>query len=74
MMIQTRKSMLLFIPITCAGHKFVHFNCIFTISEQKKKGDVLLNACKDIGLAVNTDKTRYMEVGCHRGMIINYIS
>ena len=25
--------------------------------------DVLLNACKDIGLAVNTGKTKYMEIG-----------
>ena len=26
---------------------------------------VLLNACKDIGLAVNIGKTKYMEIGCH---------
>ena len=26
---------------------------------------VLLNVCKDIGLAVNTGKTKYMEVGRH---------
>ena len=25
--------------------------------------DVLLNASKDIGLAVNTGKTKYMEIG-----------
>ena len=31
--------------------------------------DVLLNACKDISLAVNTGKTKYMEIGSHRGMI-----
>ena len=24
--------------------------------------DVLLNACKDVGLAVNTGKTKYMEM------------
>ena len=30
---------------------------------------MLLNACKDIGLAVNTRKTRYMEIGRHRGVI-----
>ena len=29
---------------------------------------MLLNACKDIGLAVNTGKTTYMEIGRHRGM------
>jgi hypothetical protein len=32
---------------------------------------VLLNACKDIGLAVNTRKTKYMEIGRHRGIIAN---
>ena len=32
---------------------------------------VLLNACKDIGLAVNTGKTKYMEIGLHRGMVAN---
>ena len=28
--------------------------------------DVLLNAYKDIGLAVNTGKTKYMGIGRHR--------
>ena len=32
---------------------------------------MLLNACKDIGLAVNTGKTKYMEIGGHRDMIAN---
>ena len=32
---------------------------------------MLLNACKDIGLEVNTRKTKYMEIGCYRGMIAN---
>ena len=32
---------------------------------------MLLNACKDIGLAVNTGKTKYMEIGRHPGMIPN---
>ena len=32
---------------------------------------LLLNACKDIGLAVNTGKTKYMEIGRHRAMIAN---
>ena len=31
---------------------------------------MLLNACKDIGLAVNTGKTNYMEIE-HRGTIKN---
>ena len=33
--------------------------------------DVLLNACKNIGLAVNTRKPKYMEMGRHRGVIEN---
>ena len=32
---------------------------------------MLLNACKDIGLAENTGKTVYMEVGRHRDMMTN---
>ena len=32
---------------------------------------VLLNACKDIGLAANTGKTKYMEIGRHRGTTAN---
>ena len=32
---------------------------------------MLLSACKVIGLAVNTGKTKYMEVGSHRGMMTN---
>ena len=32
---------------------------------------MLLNACKDISLAVITGKTNYMEIGHHRGMIAN---
>ena len=33
--------------------------------------DVLLNATKDIGLAANTGKTRYMETGRNRDVIAN---
>jgi hypothetical protein len=36
-----------------------------------KYADVLLNACKDIGLAVNIGKTKYMEIGRHRGIVGN---
>jgi hypothetical protein len=36
-----------------------------------RNADVLLNACKDIGLAINTGKAKYMELGHHRGMISN---
>ena len=32
---------------------------------------MLLNACKDIRLAVNTGKTKCMEIGRRRGMIAN---
>ena len=32
---------------------------------------MLLNACKDICLAVNTGKTKYMEVGSRPGMMAN---
>ena len=32
---------------------------------------MLLNACKDIGLTVNTRKTKYLEIGRHRGIIAN---
>ena len=32
---------------------------------------MLLNACKDIGFAVNTEKTKYMEMGRNRGVIEN---
>ena len=32
---------------------------------------MLINACKDIGIAVNTGKTKYMEIGRHRGMVAN---
>ena len=43
-------------------------NLIRTI---ERNADVLLNACKDFGLAVNIGKTKYMEIGRHRGMIPN---
>ena len=32
---------------------------------------MLLIACKDIGLAVNTGKTKYMEIERHGGLIAN---
>ena len=38
------------------------------ISEQS---DVLLNFYKDISLAVNTRRTKYMEIGRHRRIIAN---
>ena len=32
---------------------------------------MLLNACMDMGLVVNVGKTKYMEVGRHRGIMAN---
>ena len=32
---------------------------------------MLLNVCKDIGLAANIGKTKYMEIGRHQGVIAN---
>ena len=32
---------------------------------------MLLKPCKDIGIAVNTGKTNYMEVGHHWNMMAN---
>ena len=42
-----------------------------SIRTVERNADVLLNACKDIGLAVNTGKTKYMEIIRHRGIIAN---
>ena len=41
------------------------------IRTTQRNADMLLNACEDIGLAVNTGKTKYMEIGRPRGMIAN---
>ena len=41
------------------------------IRTTERNADVLLNAYKDIGLAVNTGKSTYMEIGLHRGMVEN---
>ena len=35
----------------------------------ERNTDVLLNACKDIVLAVNIGKTKYMEIGRHEGIM-----
>ena len=32
---------------------------------------VFLYACKDIGLAVNKERNKYMEIGRHRSMLAN---
>jgi hypothetical protein len=44
---------------------------ILTGKDNKKKADVLLNACKDVGLAVKIGKTKYMEIERNRGMRAN---
>ena len=44
-------------------------NSIDDIRAIERNSDLLLNACKDIGLAVNTRKTKYMEIGRHLGMV-----
>ena len=35
------------------------------------KADMLLNACKDIGLAVKIGNIKYMKAGCHRDTLAN---
>jgi hypothetical protein len=37
----------------------------------ERSADVLLNACKDIGLAVNIGKTKYIEIGGHPRIMTN---
>ena len=32
---------------------------------------IIIIICRDVGLTVNIGKTRYMEVGGHRGMMAN---
>ena len=46
-------------------------NLIGDIRTIERNADVLLNACKDIGLAVITGKTKHMEIGRHPGMVAN---
>ena len=41
------------------------------IRTRERNADVLLNACKDIGLSVNIGKTNYIEIGRPRSMIAN---
>ena len=37
----------------------------------ERNADVLINDCKDIDLAVNTGKAKYMAIGRNRGVIAN---
>ena len=53
---------------------FLYYMYVFLIGDIRtieRNAYVLLNACKDICLAVNIGKTKYMEIGRHRGMIAN---
>ena len=36
-----------------------------------RTANVLLNSFNDIDLAINTGKTKYVEVGCHPGVMTN---
>ena len=69
-------------PLGAVSHRFnflifliYHYgddvNLIGEIRTTERRADVLLNVCKDIGLAVNIGKTKYMEIGRHRGVISN---
>ena len=40
----------------------------------ERNAEVLLNACKIIGLIINTGETKYMEIGRHRGMVNEYFT
>ena len=44
-------------------------NLIDDMRTIERNANVLLNACRDVGLSVNTGKTKYMEIERHRGMI-----
>ena len=46
-------------------------NLIDDIRTIERNADVILNAYKDIGSAVNTGKTKSLEIGRHRGIIAN---
>ena len=38
----------------------------------ERNADILLITCRDIAVAVNTGKTKYMDVGHHQGMMSVY--
>ena len=46
-------------------------NLIYDIITIERNADVLLNACKDIGLAVNIRKNKYMGLGHYWGVMAN---
>ena len=48
----------------------LHYNIKY-IRTIERNADMLLNACKDTGSALNTGKTKCMEAGRHRGRVSN---
>ena len=50
--------------------RWCKFNRLWYQNNRRKRS-VLLNACKNIGLAVNTRKTKYNEVGRHTSVRAN---
>ena len=66
--------------LTWTGNEWHHLVLVYAdkvyligddIRTIERNANVLLHACKDIGLAVNTGNTKYMEIGRNRGMIAN---
>jgi hypothetical protein len=57
------------LDMNCAHQVLVYADDVNLIGDSirtiGRNTDVLLNACKDIDLAVNTGKTKYMEIGSH---------
>ena len=56
---------------TYLGINSNNYSILCICSTIEKKEDLLLNACKGFGLALNTGKTMYMEIGRNRGIAAN---
>ena len=48
-----------------SGQRMLEYFLSLLSSSIRNADVLLLNDYKDIGLAVNTGKTKYMEIGCH---------
>ena len=63
------------LDMNCTYQKFAYADNVNFIGDYirtiERNAGVLIHACKDIGLAVNTEKIKYMKIRCHRGMIAN---
>ena len=58
--------------INCTHQVLAHANKVSVgdaIKGIERNAHVLLNACKEIGLAVNMGNTKYMKMTCHQGMV-----